>query len=141
VSAILVPVDGSKDALRALDYAVKQARRLKAAVHVLNVQPPPESYGVVPAYLSGREHRALALQHAQSILAQAAGRLRGARVECSTHVAHGEIAPAIVRAARRLGCDSIVMGTRGRGAIGNFLLGSIATKVIHLARIPVTLVK
>jgi nucleotide-binding universal stress UspA family protein len=33
------------------------------------------------------------------------------------------------------------MGTRGMGAIGNVFLGSIATKVVHLASVPVTLVK
>jgi nucleotide-binding universal stress UspA family protein len=35
----------------------------------------------------------------------------------------------------------IVMGTRGQGAVGNLLLGSVATKVIHLSKVPVTLVK
>lgn len=48
---------------------------------------------------------------------------------------------AIARAARRLKCESIVMGTRGMGTIGNLFLGSVATRVIHLARIPVTLIK
>jgi nucleotide-binding universal stress UspA family protein len=33
------------------------------------------------------------------------------------------------------------MGTRGMGAIGNLVLGSVATKVIHLTEVPVTLVK
>jgi nucleotide-binding universal stress UspA family protein len=141
MSAVLVPVDGSKNALRALDYAVQQARRLKMKVHLLNVQLPPVTYGVVPAYLNSQEYREMAAQHAQAILKPAAGRVRRAHVACMTHVVYDEIAPAIVRTARRLGCDWIVMGTRGLGAIGNLLLGSIATKVIHLARTPVTLVK
>jgi nucleotide-binding universal stress UspA family protein len=140
MSAILVPVDGSKNALRAIDYAMKQVR-LKGTVHVLNVQLPPETYGMVPAYLSRKEYRRLAMQRAQAILGRAAGRVRRARVACETHVVYGDVGPAIVRTARRLKCESIVMGTRGLGAIGNLLLGSIATKVIHLARIPVTLVK
>jgi nucleotide-binding universal stress UspA family protein len=33
------------------------------------------------------------------------------------------------------------MGTRGLGALGNVLIGSVATKVIHLAHVPVLLVK
>jgi nucleotide-binding universal stress UspA family protein len=43
--------------------------------------------------------------------------------------------------ARRLGVDQIVIGSRGLGAIGKLVLGSVATKVAHLARVPVTLVK
>lgn len=38
-------------------------------------------------------------------------------------------------------CDEIIMGTRGMGAVGNLVLGSVATKVVHLATVPVTLVR
>jgi nucleotide-binding universal stress UspA family protein len=38
-------------------------------------------------------------------------------------------------------CDGIVMGTRGMSAVGNLVMGSVATKVIHLTKLPVTLVK
>jgi nucleotide-binding universal stress UspA family protein len=37
--------------------------------------------------------------------------------------------------------DQVVIGSRGLGAIGRLVLGSVATKVAHLARVPVTLVK
>ena len=40
-----------------------------------------------------------------------------------------------------LSCELVVMGTRGRGAIHNMVLGSVATKVLHLVAVPVTLVK
>jgi nucleotide-binding universal stress UspA family protein len=50
-------------------------------------------------------------------------------------------APAIVECAERRGCAGIVMGTRGHSSIGNLLLGSIATRVVHRTRLPVTLVK
>jgi nucleotide-binding universal stress UspA family protein len=141
MTAILVAIDGSKSSLRALDYAVKQAQRLKAALHVLNVQPPVETYGTVPAYLSAREHRELTMPAARDIVERAAARAARARVACQQHVIYGDVAPTIVRTARRLGCQSIVMGTRGLGPIGDLLLGSVATKVVHLTRIPVTLVK
>ena len=47
----------------------------------------------------------------------------------------------ITRKAEELNCDAIIMGTRGMGALGNLVMGSIATKVVHLTRLPVTLVK
>ena len=53
----------------------------------------------------------------------------------------GPVAETLVRRADELGCTGIVMGTRGMGAVGNLLLGSVATKVVHLTRLPVTLVK
>jgi nucleotide-binding universal stress UspA family protein len=67
--------------------------------------------------------------------------LRQARVRCETHVVYGNAPQAIIRTARRLNCDSIVMGTRGLGAIGNVFLGSVASKVIHLSPVPVTLIR
>jgi nucleotide-binding universal stress UspA family protein len=53
----------------------------------------------------------------------------------------GNIAEVIARRADELGCDGIVMGTRGMTAIGGLVMGSVATKVVHAANVPVTLVK
>jgi nucleotide-binding universal stress UspA family protein len=49
--------------------------------------------------------------------------------------------PAIAALAWELGCDLIVMGTHGMGSIAGLALGSVASKVIHLAGVPVTVVK
>ena len=57
------------------------------------------------------------------------------------HLVIGDPATAIVKLARRLNCDLIVMGTRGMGKVAGLVLGSVATKVVHLADAPVTLVK
>jgi nucleotide-binding universal stress UspA family protein len=141
MTAILVPVDGSRSSVHAIDHAIKQAKCFKATLHLLNVQLLAETYGTVPAYLSEAKHRELTMPLAKAILKPATDRVVRARIACRSHVVYGDIAPAIVRTARRLKCRSIIMGTRGLGAIGDLLLGSIATKVIHLAKIPVTLVK
>ncbi len=42
---------------------------------------------------------------------------------------------------QKLGCDVIVMGTRGLSSVTGLLLGSVATRVIHEASVPVTLIK
>ena len=64
-----------------------------------------------------------------------------AKVPYHAHVLVGEIAQTIVKHAQSSSCKTIYMGTRGMSAISNLALGSIATKVVHLADVPVTLVK
>ena len=53
----------------------------------------------------------------------------------------GVVANEIVRAAAELRVDQIAMGTRGMGAVGNMVLGSVAQRVLHQASIPLLLVK
>ena len=55
--------------------------------------------------------------------------------------AYGVIANEIVRVAKAHQVDQIAMGTRGMGAIGSVLLGSVAQRVIHQSPVPVLLVK
>lgn len=141
MNAILVPIDGSKTALRAIDHAITQAKRLRAQVHLLNVQLLPDTYRTEHEYLAVALNRQLTTRRAEAILKPAVARLQRAHVPHTVHIVYGDIAPAIARAARRLKCESIVMGTRGLGPIGGLLLGSVATKVIHVAKTPVTLVK
>lgn len=50
-------------------------------------------------------------------------------------------AEVLAALADELGCDHIVMGTRGLGAISGIVLGSVTRKVLHLTRIPVTCIK
>lgn len=138
---VLVPVDGSDCSLRALARAIETVKPSRGVVHLMNVQPVFDDYGMVPAYLNKGRHHELMRERAHAALAPAIARLKRAGVRSVVHTASGETAGAIVRAARRNGCDSIVMGTRGMGAIGGLVVGSVANKVIHLASVPVTLVK
>jgi nucleotide-binding universal stress UspA family protein len=57
------------------------------------------------------------------------------------HVKIGMPGDTIAKEAEVLGCQSIVMGSRGHGALASLVLGSVALRVIHLAHVPVTLVK
>lgn len=137
---ILVPIDGSDNALRALEHALAIARDGRP-IHVINVEPPLDDYGMVPAYLTPAKHRRATRERAEAMLEPAIRRLKRARVPHQAHIVWGDVAPAVARAARRLGCEAIVMGTRGMGAAANLILGSTATKVVHLTKLPVTLVK
>jgi nucleotide-binding universal stress UspA family protein len=138
---LLVAVDSSDYAQRAVDYAIAQAANCPIKIHLINVQLLPDNYGTVQAYLSRDENRRFTKKFSRDALNPAERKLRRAGVPHSVHTVWGDIAPEIVRASRRFKCESIIMGTRGMGAIGNLLLGSTATKVIHLSKVPVTLVK
>lgn len=138
---ILVPVDGSKAADRALQQAIAIAQRSgrDSEIRLFNVQEPVEemqTHGLArDAILAHRDK----LARDASVRARAL--LKKAGVRCSFEWRFGEPAQTIVRAARRAGCDMIVMGTRGAGALENLLLGSVAYKTLHLSKIPVTLVR
>jgi len=80
-------------------------------------------------------------QNSEALLGAAEMVLKEADVPHTKEVLVGDIAEVIARRADELGRDSIVMGTRGMTAIGGLVMGSVATKVVHAANVPVTLVK
>jgi nucleotide-binding universal stress UspA family protein len=139
---LLVPFDGSDNALRALHYAASIAREHPPiAIHVVTVHDKPEEYGYMEVYVPREKLADLQRQSSQARLAVAEEILEQAAVPYEAEILIGHTAEAIARRADELGCDSIVMGTRGMTAIGGLVMGSIATKVVHAAHVPVTLVK
>ena len=139
---ILVAIDGSDTALRALDFAVQQARGTPAtALHVLNVQPTLSNYTAAEIYVTPERIHEVAAERARAILAAAAERLKSAGCPFELEQLEGDAAETIARRAAELGCESITMGTHGLGSFGILFLGSIAQKVVHYTTVPVTLVK
>jgi nucleotide-binding universal stress UspA family protein len=142
VHKLLIPIDGSDNAMRALDYALRLAKEGgPIAIRLLTVHPEPVIYGEIQIYVSTQKVEELQEQHSRDILRPAEAAAKAAGVPFESEVIVGDTASTIVRRAEELGCDGIVMGTRGMTAIGNLVMGSTATKVIHLARLPVTLIK
>lgn len=138
---ILIAVDGSDHAERTVDKAVELARQLKSvSIHVLNVQEPPILYGEIQAYMTVDKAEQFTRAAGERIVAAAAERLRNKGFACTSEAAIGDIAPTIADRGRAVGCNLIVLGTRGMGAVGNLVLGSVATKVVHLTTIAVMLV-
>jgi nucleotide-binding universal stress UspA family protein len=74
-------------------------------------------------------------------LKSAREKLDAAGIKHAFHIGVGNPAEVIVQYAGDKQCEQIVMGSRGMGAVSNLVLGSVATKVIHLAQVPVLLVK
>jgi len=80
-------------------------------------------------------------EHAEGLLAQVFAHAKNAGIPVEAMIKTGDAASVVAEVAKALDCDGIVMGTQGHGAIGSRLLGSVAARVVHLAEVPVTLVK
>ena len=143
---VLIPVDGSDNSMRAVHAACQQvAYGQPVTVHLLNVQPPINSR-LVSNHLSQDLIDKFQQELGETALESASARLHEAGVGYTSHVEVGDVAQTIARYVRDLHCDQVIMGTRGLGsgavgAISGLLLGSIATKLLHLVDVPVTLVK
>ena len=137
----LVPIDGSESAMRALSHTIAELRdRAGVQVHLLNVQTPPVHTfpgKLVPPDLFSQELR----REGQAVLDQAQAVVQSAGLLSVCHVRIGRPGDEIAACAAEQDCDAVVMGKRGMGAAAGLLLGSVATKVVHAAQVPVTLVK
>lgn len=139
---LLIPVDGSENAARAVQYALKLAKENKAIeLHLVTVHPEPAIYGEIQVYVSKERMEELQRKHSEDALGPPTEAAKSAGVPYTSEILVGDTAQMIVNKANEIHADGIVMGTRGMGVIGNLVMGSVATKVIHLANIPVTLVK
>lgn len=127
-------MDGSDSALKALKWAAKAP---DAVVLVLNVQPPISKSRFVSKRMIAEHQR----RGADEALAPARALIKRLGLDAQTHTVIGEPAAAIVAFANRQRCAGIVMGSRGQGQVAGLMLGSVAAKVIYLAKCPVTIVK
>jgi nucleotide-binding universal stress UspA family protein len=139
---ILVPLDGSDAAGRALRYAMQVAARSeRSQLHLLTVHPEPIVYGEVQVYMGREKAAAAATSHDAAVLREAETALHGSGIAYAAEALQGNAAEVIARRAAELGCDQIIMGTRGLGRVGSMLLGSVTTAVLQKAPCPVTLIR
>jgi nucleotide-binding universal stress UspA family protein len=108
-------------------------------VHLVNVQYP--MHGSVATFVNAAQIKQYHHDEGMKVLATARERLDTAGVAYQEHLFVGEPAEVIARFAKEQGCDEIVIGTRGLSGISSLLVGSVATKIIHLSDVPVLLVK
>jgi nucleotide-binding universal stress UspA family protein len=139
---ILLPVDGSDCSLRAVGHLVAHGAWFREVpeIHLLHVQPPIP-IGHALAHVSKETLHSHYMEESREHLLGAQRRLDAAGRLHTTHIHVGQPAEVIARLASELECDLIVMGTHGRTGIAGLVMGSVASRVLHLAECPVMLVK
>ena len=137
----LVPIDGSESALRALRHVLAlRERGLGLEIHLINAQVPIAS-GHAKMFIASDDYNRYCQEEGLAALGPARALLTEAGVDFRHHIVVGHIGETIVRFAREKGMEQIVMGSRGMSAISDLLMGSVASKVVQLAPMPVTVVK
>lgn len=131
-NAWVAAIDGSAYSLRATTKLAHMLGLMRVGgVHLINVQP----------WLSTEAAERELLRRGWEATALERKLLDDSAIPWRLHVLMGEAAEHIVTLANSLGCDGIVMGSKGMGATQAMLLGSVAYKVMHQSSVPVLLVR
>ncbi|WP_333823142.1 universal stress protein [Pinisolibacter sp.] len=136
---VLVAVDGSSHADKAVDHVIRLASELRSIeVLLVNVQPDPE-FRTLAMY---REEMLAELrENGEAALAGARDRFRAAGVSARERLEIGDPPHMIADIAAAENVDLVVLGTMGLGSAAGLLLCTVAMKVLHLVEVPVTLVR
>jgi nucleotide-binding universal stress UspA family protein len=144
---VLVALDGSESASRALAMAADLAVRYGATLHLVHVAPRPMVVSEGLKEFARTEHVDLpvAVQmsaESQSIIVagQASAAAKGVH-RLETEVLTGDPAEQLLDYARQQAIDLVVVGRRGVGQVRGLLMGSVSWKINSLAECPVLTVR
>jgi nucleotide-binding universal stress UspA family protein len=138
IKRILVATDFSAASKQAAEYATALAESTGAEIllmHAIDSLP----YSVTDTFTI-IDHRRALHKTASFLLESLREELARKDVAVKTRLAMGPAHEEIVRSARKLKADLIVVGTRGRTGVAHAFLGSVAEKVVRLADCPVVTV-
>jgi nucleotide-binding universal stress UspA family protein len=139
-TAILVGVDGSTNSLRAGAYAAGLARRQRARLVAVYVEPITSMAAAMPgagAALAVARDEAFA-QCADDLARQAEEFARERGVNITFIAARGDPFSEICRVAMEIRADALVVGASAKA--GHRLVGSLAVRLVRAGRWPVTVV-
>lgn len=137
---ILVPVDGSQQALDAVRFALQlRSAGLNTTFVLATIQEPTYLYEVLLAPGADVLENVLGVVGSRALTAAEALFAPG-NVAFERELGSGDAATALIDIAVRHHCDLIVMGARGLGYVRAALLGSVSQAVLHASKIPVTIV-
>lgn len=139
ISKILVPLDGSKNSMRALEMAISIAKQFGATItgaYSINIQPHSEFQGVIAVNKELDNEIKKIMINAKTLSAQNG-------IVFKEKLMRGDTGYNLVKLAhdKKEKFNLIVMGSRGRSAVREIFLGSVSNHVIHSSKIPVLIVK
>jgi nucleotide-binding universal stress UspA family protein len=146
---ILVAVDGSAVSNRALGVAIGLAKEQGAVLHLVHVVEDTTAAAIAGSGVSGWGGYVVEMYEAlretgRKVLAKAEADVAKTGQTMQTHLVDATrfgVAQVILRLARRVHADIIVMGTHGRRGLSRLVMGSDAETVLREARVPVLLVR
>ncbi len=148
IKKILVPIDGSETARKALEYAIDLAKQTGSTIILLSVVDKSPYYGAQTVSVeSSPIHMIENLedyfrQTAEAYVAEAEGLCKTKEVGSQMIIKAGHPVEEIIKAAESSKADLIVMGSHGRSALGAAIIGSVAIGVIHReTKFPVLVVR
>lgn len=144
-SSILVPIDGSENAKRALEHAVDLATTYGASItlaYVANDIAPLANFDQVSSATEYvKEHLPQDMEKEGHAFLDGLAETVPKSIDVKSIFAVGAPGPAIVDAAKEGGFDLIVMGSRGLGPLKGLFLGSVSSYVVTRAGCSVLIVK
>ena len=152
---ILVPVDFSRQSLKAVEVAVNVAKNFGSEVIVLHaVQSLTGIAPIGPSAMSTvtdekkktLEEERLEYEKKQGLIAKnmlenVASSFRKENIDVDSEIVTGNPAETIIRFAEAMGADLIIMGSKGESEIKRFSMGSVCDKVIHNVRCNVLVIR
>lgn len=137
---IVVPLDGSELAERALHYARSPAARIGAEVILLHVCGPEECHCEAEKCTVQPMHRVY-VEYTAQMLRNELESVAADRIEIGWEVLVGDPATEIVNYARQQNADRIIMASHGRSGVSRWILGSVAEKVARESPVPVAIIR
>lgn len=135
---LVVPLDGSDLAERALPYALRLADAASGQVILVRVASAPPPNGIDG--LDWAEQQMASVADAEAYLTGVTAKIR-TRVPVTTRVEYGHAAEQILRVTEQARADGIVMATHGRTGLAHLLYGSVAEAVLANSPTPVLLLR
>jgi nucleotide-binding universal stress UspA family protein len=139
---ILIPLDGSASALRALNYIINHIDTfyVSPSLLLLNVQWKVAT-GNVKLFINQDTINDYYREQGMNELQAARDALDAAKLPYQYHISIGTPAESIAQYVREQGVEQVVMSRQGQGGLQQLLLGSVVSKVLHLVDCPVLLIK
>ncbi len=127
---ILVPLDGSEHSRRALHEAISLSKMTNGTITLLNVQPHRQTLTSPVSHHTSEAPQSIVLAEGQKLV-QAAG------ISVNTLLLQGNVVDQIVKTAKDVNSDLIIVGARGLSKFEELLLGSVSHGVLEKAPCPV----